>query len=350
MAVTSRGSSRQATEVHVRMKLCALVSLCALLLAAPAFAQEQTGSIQGTVKDSSGGVLPGVTVEARSPSVIGVSTTVTDTMGNYRFPALPPGTYIISATLSGFTPAKVENSVVVLGQLLTINLSLNPAKVNETVLVTAHSPIIDVKQNATFSTVGQDLMDRIPKGRDFSSVIAMSPGSNLESRAGGVSIGGASGSENRFIVDGIDTTNLQTGASGKAVVTDFVQEVQVKTSGYNAEFPGATGGVINAITKSGSNVFRVDVGTYYTNNESLKGAVRPTVRPVPTNASLAELVKFPLDEIPDWQPVLEASGPVVRNKAWFYVGYAPVRTHTTRTVTFRTPPTNGGPATQSFTQ
>src|SRR5262245_45518019 len=113
-----------------------VLALCAMVLATPAFAQEQTGSIQGVVRDSSGGVLPGVTVEARSPSVIGVSTTVSDTQGNYRFPALPPGTYTITATLTGFTPAKVENSVVVLGQLLTINLSLTPGKVTETVTVT----------------------------------------------------------------------------------------------------------------------------------------------------------------------------------------------------------------------
>ena len=335
----------------MKMRLGSLVlALYTLLLVPPAFAQEQTGSIQGVVKDSSGGVLPGVTVQARSPGVVGVSTTVTDSEGNYRFPALPPGTYTVTATLTGFTAAKVENTVVVLGQLLTIPMTLNPAQVTESVNVVADSPIIDVKQNATFATVTQDLIDRIPKGRDFSSVIAMSPGSNLESRAGGVSIGGASGAENRFIIDGIDTTNLQNGSSGKSVVTDFVQEVQVKTSGYNAEFPGATGGVVNAVTKSGSNMFRGDFGTYYTNNDWLKGEVRPTVRAVPTNANLSEVVKFPLDDIPDWQPVLEGSGPVVRNKAWFYVGYAPVRTHTTRTVTFRTPPTNGGPATQSFTQ
>ncbi len=334
----------------MKMRLGSLVlALCTLLPIPPAFAQEQTGSIQGVVKDSSGGVLPGVTVQAKSPSVVGASTTVTDSEGNYRFPALPPGTYTITATLSGFTAAKVENTVVALGQLLTIPLTLTPAQVTEQVNVVADSPIIDVKQNATFATVGQDLIDRIPKGRDFSSVIAMSPGSNLEARAGGVSIGGASGSENRFIIDGIDTTNLQNGSSGKSVVVDFVQEVQVKTSGYNAEFPGATGGVINAVTKSGSNTFRMDVGTYYTNNESLKGAVRPTLRLVPTDTTKSELIRTPLDDSPEWQPVFEGSGPVVRDKAWFYVGYAPVRTHTTRTVTFRTAPTSG-PATQSFTQ
>ena len=106
-----------------------LLALYTLLLVPPAFAQEQTGSIQGVVKDSSGGVLPGVTVQERSPSVVGVSTTITDSQGNDRFPALPPGTYTVTATLTGFTAAKVENTIVVLGQLLTIPLTLNPAQV-----------------------------------------------------------------------------------------------------------------------------------------------------------------------------------------------------------------------------
>ena len=157
-----------------------------------------------------------MTVQAKSPSVVGVSTTVSDSQGNYRFPALPPGTYTITATLTGFAGAKVENTVVVLGQLLTIPLTLTPAQVTESVNVTAESPIIDVKQNATFSTVTQDLIDRIPKGRDFSAVIAMSPGSNLEARAGGVSIGGASGSENRFIVDGIELRTSRTDRPARA--------------------------------------------------------------------------------------------------------------------------------------
>ena len=325
-----------------------VLTLCAALLAVPVFAQEQSGSIQGVVKDASGAVLPGATVEAKTGAA-GVATAVTDGQGIYRFPALAPGIYTITATLQGFTPAKVENVVVALGQLLTINHTLSIATLTEAVQVTGESPIIDVKQNATFATVSKDVIDRIPKGRDFTSVIAMSPGSNIENRAGGVSIGGASGSENRFIVDGIDTTNLQNGSSGKTFVTDFLDEVQVKTSGYNAEFPGATGGVVNAVTKSGTNVFHGTVGTYYSNNDSLKGANSPTIRLVPTDTTKAELIKTPLDDIPDWQPVFEVGGPILTDHLWFYGAYSPVRGDTQRTVTFRTPPTTGS-ATQTFTQ
>jgi hypothetical protein len=337
--------------------------LCALLVclfAAPTAAQEQTGAIRGVIRDSSGSVIPGVTVEARNKATGAVQTTVTDGTGIYRFPALPPGQYDLSTTLAGFTPAKNENVVLVLGQLLTIDLSMAPATVSETVTVTGESPLIDVKQNATFAVVAAERIDRIPKGRNFTDVLAAVPGANLESRAGGVSVGGASGSENRFVVDGMDTTNLQNGSSGKTYITDFIEEVQVKTAGYNAEYPGATGGVVNALTKAGTNVFRGSAGFYYRNNgpSGLEnkdkssfwvGSQRRELRLDPANNLLAEYVTRPLDDEPVWEPVFEGGGPVFRDRLWFYAGYAPVRTTATRTVTWRTP-VAGGPATQTFRQ
>lgn len=239
----------------------AVVLVC-LAAADTAAAQEQTGSIQGTVRDSSGGVLPGATVEARNTGMAGASTAVTDDQGVYRFPALSPGVYTVTATLQGFTPAKTENVTLSLGQLLTINLSLAIGAVSETVEVTGEPPLIDVKQAAKFTTVSQDVIDRIPKGRDFATVVSTAAGAQQESRQGGIQVDGSSGSENRFIIDGMDTTNLQNGTQGKTMLLDFVQEVQVKSSGYNAEFGGSTGGVISAITKSGSNSMRGTVGIY----------------------------------------------------------------------------------------
>ena len=196
------------------LRTCAAL-FAVLLLALPAVAQEQTGSIQGVVKDSSGAVLPGVTVEARSPSAVGVSTAVTDANGIYRFPALPPGTYEVSANLQSFVPAKVSDAVVTLGKLLTIDLTLKLAGVSESVTVTGESPLIDVKQNAAFATIQRETIERMPKGRDFQSILKTAPGAQDESKSGGIQIDGASGSENRFIIDGMDTTNLQNGTSGQ---------------------------------------------------------------------------------------------------------------------------------------
>ncbi len=151
--------------------------------------------------------------------------------------------------------------MLALGQLLRVDLSMKLAGLAETVHVTAASPLIDVKQNASFASIQQDLIERIPKGRDFTSVVSTAPGTNNEAYAGGIQVDGASGSENRFIVDGMDTTSIRSGTSSKTVLVDFIQEVQVKSSGYNAEFGGATGGVINVLSKTGSNVYHGSGGT-----------------------------------------------------------------------------------------
>jgi Carboxypeptidase regulatory-like domain/TonB dependent receptor len=324
------------------MRFSLLIPLAlAVSLATPAAAQEQSGSIQGIVKDAQGAVLPGATVEAKSAGNTGSNTVVSDAQGVYRFPALPPGDYEITASMSGFTSSKVTNVRLSLGLILKIDMTLALAGIVESVQVSAESPLIDVKQNANSTSISAAAIDRIPKGRDFTSVITMAPGSNDESRAGGISIDGASGSENRFIVDGVDTTHLTNGTTGKTVVTDFIGEVQVKTSGYNAEFPGATGGVVSAVTKSGTNAFRGSASFYYTDNDALKGELRPTLRLRPTNTTQAEYIKTPLDKIPNSQPVFEVGGPIRQNQLWFYAGYAPVRTTTTRTVRFTQPAANG---------
>ncbi len=156
----------------------------ALLVAVPASAQEMRGSIQGVVKDSSGGVLPGVTVEARSPSLVGVQTAVTDTDGVYRFPALSPGKYSISATLQGFGPAKVENVDLTVGATLKIELTLSVAGVSVAEVVKGEPPLIDVKANAATSSVSSDIIDLIPKGRNFTSALTQIPGTNNEARGG----------------------------------------------------------------------------------------------------------------------------------------------------------------------
>src|SRR6187402_3347739 len=143
---------------------CFAALFAVLLLASPAAAQEQSGSIFGVVKDGSGAVLPGATVEARSPSSIGVRSTTTDAQGAYRFPALAPGTYEITATLQGFVPAKLGDVKVQLGSQLPVELVLKLAGVSESVTVSAESPLIDTKANATTASIDSQYIDLIPKG------------------------------------------------------------------------------------------------------------------------------------------------------------------------------------------
>lgn len=323
--------------------------LALLCLVSPAAAQETRGSIEGVIRDSSGAVLPGVTVEARGLTVGSASSVVTDAAGVYRFPALPPGRYTVTAALQGFTTAKSDQVELTLGQVLKIDLAMQLSGVSESVQVTAESPMIDVKQSAAGQTLGAEFIDRIPKGRDFTTVVTMAPGANQESRSGGISIDGASASENRYFIDGTDTTNLRTGLSGKNLLNDFIDQIQVKSSGYAAEFGGSTGGVVNVITKSGTNNFHGDVGAYF-NGDSLNGGERPTLRLVLTGQNQSEYVTLAKDDFSSLEPFFQIGGPIVRDRLWFYGGYTPQLNETNRTVTFRSNGQTGSFKSEETTQ
>src|SRR5215210_1131049 len=264
-----------------------------LLMAWPVAAQEQRGTIEGTIKDTSGAVLPGVTVEARSDNGA-VLTTTTNAEGVYRFPSLAPGMYALKVTLQGFNRGRNESVHIGLGQVKKVDFSLAPAGVTESVQVTAETPLVDVRQSARQTNIRAEQVELLPKGRDFTTLVTQAPGANNEAKLGGLSIDGASAGENRYIIDGIETTNLQTGTSGKNVIADFVEEIQVKSSGYTAEFGGATGGVINVITKSGTNDFHGNVGLQYQGSR-LSGGSSPTLRLGLTDSTKAEYVNYPKD-------------------------------------------------------
>lgn len=299
-------------------------------LAVPAFAQEQRGSIEGVVRDASGAVLPGATVDAASNVGQPVST-VSDALGVYRFPSLAPGNYKLTANLQGFVAREVVDVRVGLGQIKKVDFSLPLSGVTETVNVTAETPLVDVRQSARQSNIRAEQIDLLPKGRDFTTLVTQAPGANNEAKSGGLSIDGASAGENRYIIDGIETTDLQNGTSGKDIIVDFIEEVQVKSSGYTAEFGGATGGVINAVTKSGTNDFH-GAGLYNFEGDALEGARRPTLRTSLTDTTKAEYVNYPKDGRVRNEPGFALGGPVMKNRMWFFGAYQPALTTNSRDV------------------
>jgi hypothetical protein len=315
------------------------ILLTVIALAVPAFAQEQRGSIEGVVRDASGAVLPGATVDATSNVGQPVST-VTDALGVYRFPSLPPGNYKLTANLQGFVAREVVDVRVGLGQIKKVDFSLPLSGVTETVQVTAETPLVDVRQAARQTNIRAEQVELLPKGRDFTTLVTQAPGANQESRLGGLSIDGASAGENRYIIDGIETTNLQSGTSGKNVIVDFIEEVQVKSSGYTAEFGGATGGVINAVTKSGTNDFHGSA-LYNFEGSSLEGARRPTLRTSLTDSTVAEYVNYPKDGRTRNEPGFALGGPIAKNRMWFFGAYQPAMTSNDRSVN---PSTAANPA------
>ena len=300
-------------------------------LAVPAFAQEQRGSIEGVVRDASGAVLPGATVEAQS-NVSPVASAISDSVGAYRFPSLRPGNYKVTANLQGFVAREVVDVRVGLGQIKKVDFSLPLSGVTETVQVTAVSPIIDVRQSARQINIRAEQVELLPHGRDFTTLVTQAPGANQEAKLGGLSIDGASASENRYIIDGIETTNLTSGTSGKNLIVDFIEEVQVKSSGYTAEYGGATGGVINAVTKSGTNDFHGSA-LYNFEGSSLESARRPTLRQNLNNSDIAEYISYPKDDRTRSEPGFALGGPIAKNRLWFFGAYQPSLTSIDRVVT-----------------
>src|SRR5438876_7865727 len=253
-----------------------VVALAACLLAPThAFAQgggaSTTGSINGKVADSSGGVLPGVTVTASSPSLMGVQTSITDSGGLYRFPSLPPGTYTVQFELPGFNTLKRENIQIAMGFTAAVNVELAVASLTETVTVTGDSPVIDTSSTRVQQNFKLEALQEIPNSRDLWSLLAVTPGVGMSridvggNRAGtqtGYTAYGYSG-QNRVLVEGINTTE---GTSGAGFYVDYgsFEEVFLGTIAQGAEMP--TPGVQSQMLgKSGGNKFQ---GEFYQDYET----------------------------------------------------------------------------------
>jgi len=309
-----------------------LTALVLLVGAGVLRAQEQHASIEGTVRDTQDGVVPGVLVVARSGNGWAVET-VTDDVGRYRFAALPSSRYDVTASLAGFTSARINSIDLPLGVQLTADMVLTPAGPDETVVVVLPAPLIAVTQSSRSTSVKDDAIERMPRGRDFTSLALQAPGANYEPKLAGVSIDGSSGAENRVVIDGIETTDTWVGTPGQFLVTDFVEEVQVKSSGYAAEYGGSTGGVLNAITRTGTNAWRGDV-LFYWSDDALDAGPRPTLQIDPTDIRRAEYVTYPEDRYRQLEAGLTLGGPILRDRVWFFGGYMPSIRPLDRTVTF----------------
>ncbi len=318
------------------MTRAAVAAALLTLLVAPADAQnigKTTGSIRGVIKDDTGGVLPGVTVTATSPSLVGVRTVVTGAEGGYDFPGLAIGVYKVQATLSGFAPSVIQGIELRAGQTLKADFALK-AGLTETVTVEGNS-IIDVVSVEQQNNISAETFNTLPKGRSWESIVELAPAVNTEdiNRTKGLSFQGASVHENVYIVDGVDATETTTAAQGQDVVFEFLDNIQVKSGFLGAEYGGALGGVVNMQTKSGSNEFRGGLNFQYSGSR-LTGDPRQRLRTVPTNTLLSEYVQDPKDD----SRVLDfggfVGGPIRKDKVWFFAGFMPQTTDTSRTVNY----------------
>ena len=259
----------------MKSRILAFVAAVVVATAGHGWAQETTGSIAGRVSDPQGLAVPGATVTITGPQ--GSQTFTADTEGRFNAPFLTPGTYTVRTELQGFKVVERRNVVVRLGQRVDLPVTMEVGGLTETVEVTGGSPTVDTSTTTVGAVINSDLLQRVPVGRRFSDALYIAPGvANSGAGAANPSIAGGSGLENQYVVDGVNITNtgygalgsysIYHGSLGNGVTYDFVNEIQVKTAGYEAEYGQSTGGVVNVLTKSGTNELR----------GSLFGYMRPT--------------------------------------------------------------------------
>ena len=316
----------------------AFIYLIALaLLGTYLSAQVPTSKLFGTVTDEQGNPLPGVTIEATSPKLVGKGTAVSDENGAYRVFALTPGIYKVTFVLQGFKTVTREGIILEVEQSLKLNIVMPLGAIEEEVTVIGQSPLIDVKSTVKGVTMTREVFELLPRGRDFDTLVGAVPGVQNEPLLSGVSVDGASGSENMFYVDGTDITNPYYGVRGQGVAFEFVDEVQVKASGYQAEYGGSLGGVIHVITRQGGNSFHGDVIGYYSGS-GLTGKERDTLRYALYDPLVSEYVNYQdlygKDNVDRIEAGFSLGGYVIKDRLWFYGSFLPIYNSTTRHVKF----------------
>lgn len=307
-----------------------MLVLCTALFA---FGQEQTGSIEGVVKDPVGAVVPSVSVTIKDAGASGAGfsrTVTTDGQGFFRVLQIPPGAYTVTtASTSGFSGSTVQNVRVVLGRATQLDIALTTGTQEITVDVSAVDAPLDTTTSAVTTSLSAEKLEMIPKGTTFTSALKASPGTRPDSLAGGWSVDGATSSENQFILDGQEVTNYRNAGinTNYQVPFSIVQELQVKTSGFDAEYGGATGGVFSVVTKGGNNDWHGEFGSTF-NAAKLDGSPRPTLLRFTegTGANYVEYPEYisqPNSGYLTWLPTANLSGPIIKDRVWFFGSWSP---------------------------
>ena len=295
--------------------------VCALLFVASSAGAQITGSIAGTVYDSQGGVLPGASASLTSDQLPGGPLLfVTNADGQYRFPAIAPGQYTLTVVLAGFETYVEEGLRVRVGGAIERRVTIGPAPVTETVIVTGQGPVIDTRRSGVSTNFSSDYLENTPLRRfsffDFTKAApgmsATNPTSGTSSR---VSAFGSGVDENRYLMDGVDFTAPVSGAAWPWPDTDVIEEIEVVSLGASAEHGNSPGAVFNVVTRQGTNLFRGDAA-YFGMFDAL------TARPIRVDAAGRRNPDgwgFTRSRYRD--ATVHAGGPLRPDRVWIYGGY-----------------------------
>ena len=322
---------------NLKLFTLAVFAMVSLFVTASMAQTSTTGTVEGTVADSNGAVVAGASVSLSGPNLIRAQSTTSDSNGNYRFSQVPPGKYMVAvAAISGFQAYKQENVDVNLSKSTNVNITMTVGGVAGVVDVVATSDI-DQTSNTSGTNVSTEQFSNFPTARTVQSLYTIAPTvsrSGLRDASGrdrDPSVAGSSGPENNYILDGVNTTDPAFGGSGANLPFEFVQEVEVKTGAFGAEYGRATGGIFNVITKSGGNEFHGDVFGYLTAKSfvrDVKSAARPLIGAASSTFS-------------DVDAGVDIGGPIKKDKLWFFGAFNPqVRKNEFLTQTFQVPVEN----------
>ena len=326
----THGRQRVPVRVVRAAALALVVGFVQLTLVSPVLGQGAGASIDGIVKDQQGGVLPGVTATLRNLDSGVTRTSTTEPDGRYRFLALPPGRYHLSAELSGFASKDVGDIQITIGLSVTQDFTMGIQAVQEAVTVTAAAPTVDTTKSEVAGVVTQEQIQTLPvNSRQFLNLALLMPGTSQDAARSfynNVTIGaGTSFYSNGFLVDGVNNTWAEEGEPRQNFPQGAVQEFKVNTAGFPAEFGLATGGLVQVVTKSGSNRWSGEGFEYF------------------RDKSLNALNKFEQqrhDQFGDPKPGFRRNqygaslgGPIVRNRTHFFASVEHTKTEQFFTVT-----------------
>jgi hypothetical protein len=304
--------------MQLYIKVIVLAAL--ILLPARVFAQPIGASIAGTVRDTSGAVLPGVTVEASSPALIErVRSAATDGTGQFRIVDLRPGTYTVTFTLPGFNTVRREGVELAGTFVATINVEMRVGAIEETVTVTGESPIVDVQSARRQQVVDRDALTAIPSSRTFHNIAALVPGITTSGSqdVGGIvgpsvvtfSAYGGRGGEGRLQVDGVGVGGNTAGSSYYVADITNAQEISITTSGGMGEAE-VGGPVMNVVPRTGGNTLRGSVFANYANGDMQSDNFTQELR----DAGLTN----PANLIKMWDVNGALGGPIRRDRLWYF--------------------------------
>jgi hypothetical protein len=287
---------------------------------------QNLATLQGYIKDETGGVLPGVTVEIRNVDTGVIRNVITDGTGWYTSPALLPGNYQITASLAGFQTIIRENIILLVGQTLDVNITMGVASVEETITVTAESPVVELSRSSTAAYVSEEEIMNLPiAGRDFTDFALLQPTVRTDTIRGGISLSGQKGISSGVKIDGTEAKSAffgygrggeATENDGVVIAQDTVEEFQVVGSGYAPEYGSNGGGYLNVITKSGTNTFRGNAFMLF-RNDSMTADLKQT----PLQVSRGNTESIPANEFKRYNWGATVGGPIVTDKTHFFAAY-----------------------------